>query len=81
MRFRERQLQECLGLPEEHPCSLMNLPFTHGVNWNELGRNYRYFRQQGIEVSIFYLLDCSKDKEHVTLLTLLDYSNIVRNMD
>ena len=49
-----------------------NLPLTHGVIWNELGRNYRCFRQQGIEVSIFDLLDSSTDEELVTLLTLLD---------
>ena len=53
-----------------------NLPLTHGVNWNELGRNYRCFHQHGIEVSIFDLLDCSTDEEQVTLLTLLDYSNM-----
>ena len=57
-----------------------NLPLTHGVNWNELGRNYRCFRQQGIEVSIFELLDCSTDEEQVTLLTSFDYCNIIRNM-
>ena len=34
-----------------------NLPLTHGVNWNELGRDYRCFRQQGI---IYDLLDYSK---------------------
>jgi hypothetical protein len=28
-----------------------NLPLTHGVNWNELGRNHRCFRQQGVEVN------------------------------
>ena len=57
-----------------------NLPLTHGVMWNELGRNYRCFRQQGIEVSIFELLDCSTDEEQVTLLTSFDYCNIIRNM-
>ena len=56
------------------------LPLTHGVNWNELGRNYRCFRQQGIEISIYDLLDCPTDEEQVTLLMLLDYSNIVYNM-
>ncbi len=50
------------------------------MNWNELGRNYRCFRQQGIEVSIYDLLDCPTDEEQVTLLTLLYYSNIIRNM-
>jgi hypothetical protein len=35
-----------------------NLP-SHGMNWNELGRNYRCFRQQGTEVSIYDLLDLS----------------------
>jgi len=44
------------------------------------GRSYRCFRQQGIEVSIFDLLDCSMDEEQVTLLTLRDHCNIVRNM-
>ena len=29
-----------------------NPPLTHGVTWNELGRNHRCFRQQGIEVII-----------------------------
>ena len=29
-----------------------NLPLTQGVIWNELGRNYRCFRQQDVEVSI-----------------------------
>ena len=57
-----------------------NLPLTHGVNWNELGRDYRCFRQQGIEVNIYDLLDCSTDDDQVTLLTLLDHSNIIRNM-
>jgi hypothetical protein len=57
-----------------------NLPLTHGVIWNELGRNYHCFRQQGIEVSIWELLDCPTDDEQVTLLTPLDYCNIVRNM-
>ena len=53
-----------------------NLPLTHGVIWNELGRNYRCFRQQGTEVSIFELLDCPTDDEQVTLLTPLDYCNM-----
>ena len=57
-----------------------NLPLTHGVIWNELGRNYRCFRQQDVEVSIFELLDCLADDEQVTLLTPVDYCNIVRNM-
>ncbi len=57
-----------------------NLPLNHGVNWNELGRDYRCFRQQGIEVNIYDLLDCSTDDDQVTLLTLLDRSNIIRNM-
>ena len=57
-----------------------NLPLTHGVIWNEFGRNYRCFRQQGTEVSIFELLECPTDDEQVTLLTPLDYCNIVRNM-
>ena len=57
-----------------------NLPVTHGVIWNELGRKYRYFCQQGTKVSIFELLDCLTDDEQVTLLTPLDYCNIVRNM-
>jgi hypothetical protein len=57
-----------------------NLPLTRGVNWNELGRDYRCFRQQGIEVNIYDLLDCSTDDDQVTLLTLLDHSNIIRNM-
>jgi hypothetical protein len=54
-----------------------NLPLTHRVTWNELGRNYRCFRQQGIEVSIFDLLDCPTDDEHVTVVTPLDYNNIL----
>ena len=54
-----------------------NLPLTHRVTWNELGRNYRCFRQQGIEVSIFDLLDCPTDDEQVTVLTPLDYNNIL----
>jgi hypothetical protein len=33
-----------------------NLPLTHGVNWNEFGRNYRNFRLQEEEVDIFDLL-------------------------
>ena len=57
-----------------------NLPLTHGVIWNELGINYRCFRQQDVEVSIFKLLDCLTDDEQVTLLTPVDYCNIVRNM-
>ena len=57
-----------------------NLLLTHGVIWNELGRNYRCFRQQGIEVNIYDLLDRSTDDDQVTLLTLLDHSNIIRNM-
>ena len=32
------------------------LPLTHGVIWNELGKNYRCFRQQDVEVSIFNCL-------------------------
>ena len=50
------------------------------MNWNELGRDYRCFRQQGIEVNIYDLLDCSTDDDQVTLLTLLDHGNIIRNM-
>ena len=34
----------------------------------------------GIEVNINDLLDCSTDDDQVTLLTLLDHSNIIRNM-
>ena len=55
-------------------------PLTHDVNWNELGRDYRCFRKKGIEVSIFDLHDCSTDEGQVTLLTSLDYCNIIRNM-
>ena len=33
-----------------------NLPLTHGEMWSELDRNYRCFRQQDVEVSIFELL-------------------------
>ena len=47
-----------------------NLPLTHGVNWNDLGS----------EVNIYDLLDCSTNDDQVTLLTLLDHSNIIRNM-
>jgi len=50
------------------------------VNWNELGRNYRCFRQQEVEVDIFDLLDVPMDDEQVTLLTVLDSCNIIRNM-
>ena len=57
-----------------------NLHLTHGVNWNELGRNYRSFRQQRVVIDIFDLLDGPTDDEQVTLLTVLDYSNIIRNM-
>ncbi len=46
-----------------------NLPLAHGVTWNELGRNYRCFRQQGTEVSNLELLHCPTDDEQVTLLT------------
>jgi len=49
-----------------------NLPLTHGVNWNEFGRNYRNFRLQEVEVDIFNLLDFPMDEEQVTLLTVLD---------
>jgi len=34
---------------DDFACKILhneNLPLTHGVNWNELVRNYRYFRQQ-----------------------------------
>jgi hypothetical protein len=55
-----------------------NLPLTHAVIWNELGRNYRCFRQQDVEVSIFELLDYPTDDEQVTLLTPVDYCNIDR---
>ena len=44
------------------------LPLTNGVIWNELGKNYRCFRQQDVEVSIFELLDCPTDDGQVTLL-------------
>ena len=37
-----------------------NLPITHGDNWNELGRDYPCFRQQGIEVNIYDLLIWTK---------------------
>ena len=53
---------------------------AEGVIWNELGRKYRCFRQQGTKVSTFELLDCPTDDEQVTLLTLLNNCNIVRNM-
>ncbi len=61
-------------------CDDENLPLTHGVIWNQLGRNYRCFRQQGTDVSILELLDCLSDDKQVTLLTPLDYCNIIRNM-
>ena len=54
-----------------------NLPLTHGVIWNKLGRNFRCL---DVEVSIFELLDCLADDEQVTLLKPVDYCNIVRNM-
>jgi len=38
-----------------------SLPLTHGVNWNELGRNYRCFPLQGVEFDIFDLLDSPTD--------------------
>jgi hypothetical protein len=82
-----RRIQECLGLLGELRVAELakilddeNLPLTHGVNWNELGKDYRCFRQQGIEVNIYDLLDCSTDDDQVTLLTLLDHSDIIRNM-
>jgi hypothetical protein len=53
---------------------------THGVNWNEFGRNYRNFRLQEVELDIFDLLDFPMDEEQVTLLTVLDCCNIIRNM-
>jgi hypothetical protein len=57
-----------------------NLPYTHGVNWNEFGRNYRNFRLQQVEIDIYDLLDFPLDEDQVTLLTVLDYCNIIRNM-
>ena len=57
-----------------------NLLLTHGVNWNELGRNYRCFRLQRVGVDIFDLLDFPMDEDQVTLLTVLDYCNIIRSM-
>ena len=57
-----------------------NLPITHGVQWGELGRDCRSFRSQSREIDIYKLLDHSTDEEEVTLLTLLDHSNIIRNM-
>jgi hypothetical protein len=53
---------------------------TYGVNWNEFGRNYRCFRLQRVEVDIFDLLDFPTDEDQMTLLTVLDYCNIIRNM-
>ena len=53
---------------------------TYRVNWNEFGRSYRCFRLQRVEVDIFDLLDFPMDDEQVTLLTVLDYCNIIRNM-
>ena len=50
------------------------------MNWNEFGRSYRCFRLQRVEVDIFDLLDFPMDDEQVTLLTVLDYCNIIRNM-
>ena len=58
----------------------VNFPLTHGVTWNELGRNCRCFRKQSVEVNIYDMLDCSTDEDKVTLFTLLDHSNIIRNM-
>ena len=87
MGSHRRRIQECLGLLGELSVAELakilddeNLPLIHGVNWNELGKDYRCFRQQGIEVNIYDLLDCSTDDDQVTLLTLLDHSNIIRNM-
>ena len=72
---------ECLGRLSVFEFAKMlddeNLSLTHGVIWNELGRNYRCFRQEDVEVSIFELLDCLTDDEQVTLLTPLDYNNIL----
>jgi hypothetical protein len=59
---------------------MMRIPHTHGVNWNKFGRNYRCFRLQRVEVDIFDLLDFPMDDEQVTLLTVLDYCNIIQNM-
>jgi len=57
-----------------------NLPLTQRVIWNELGRNCRCLRKQSVEVNIDDMLDCSRDEDKVTFLTLLDHSNIIRNM-
>ena len=54
-----------------------NLPFTHCVNWNEFGRNYRNFRLQEVEVDILDLLDFPMDEDQVTLLTVLDYCKAI----
>jgi hypothetical protein len=50
------------------------------MSGNEFGRNYRCFRLQRVGVDIFDLLDFPMDDEQVTLLTVLDYCNIIRNM-
>jgi hypothetical protein len=57
-----------------------NIHLTHGVNWNVLGRKYRCFHLQRVGVDIFDLLDFPMDENQVTLLTVLDYCNIIRNM-
>ena len=38
------------------------------------------FANRALRLAFFDLLDCSMDEEQVTLLTLLYYSNIIRNM-
>ena len=57
-----------------------NLPITHGVEWGELGRDTRCFRDQSKDLCIYDLLDHTTDEDEVHHLTLLEYSNIVRNM-
>lgn len=52
-----------------------NLPITHGVEWGELGRDYRWK-----DLSIYDLLDHATDEDEIHHLTVREHSNIVRNM-
>ena len=71
MGSRGRWLQECLKLLGEHPCSSVSYD-----TWIQSERRGEWC-QQGIEVSIFDFLDCPTDDEQVTVLTPLDYNNIL----
>ena len=52
------------------------------MNWNELGRNYRCFRQQRIKVNIFDLLDYSMrqdSRKYVGQSTIAYLSTVICN--